>query len=45
MDGEPESTTSRRRWAGPIGLAVVAVFVLYLLFRLGQGVVWLVHTL
>lgn len=45
MEGSPEGTTRRsiRRSRGWLVLAVV--FGLYLLFRLGQGLVWLVGQL
>ena len=43
MDGQPEGTTARRRRISPWWTVTIAVFAVYLLFRLGQGVVWLVQ--
>jgi len=44
MDGDPEGTgTGARRRLRPLYVLLVVVFVVYVLFRLVQGVVWLVQ--
>lgn len=45
MDGAPEGTTPRPIRLSRGWLVLSVVFVLYLLFRLVQGVLWLVHHL
>ena len=41
MDGSPEGTTRRPVMRSRGWLVLAVVFVLYLMFRLGQGVLWL----
>jgi hypothetical protein len=41
MDGSPEGTAARPRRMARGWLVLSIVFALYLLFRLGEGVVWL----
>jgi len=44
MDGEPEGTTpTTRRRVRPLYVLLAVVFVVYVLFRLVQGVEWLVQ--
>lgn len=49
MDGRPEGsapTTAGLRWRRPRWQLVVGVtFLAYLLFRAGQGAIWLIHHL
>ena len=42
MDGEPEGTQDRSDRAPTWVLALAVIFVLYLGFRLVEGVVWIV---
>ncbi len=42
MEGDPEGTADKGRRAPVWMLAIVAVFALYLGFRLVEGVVWFV---
>ncbi len=41
MDGLPEGTKPRPIRRNRAWLVLAVVFVLYLMFRLGQGVLWL----
>lgn len=41
MEGSPEGTTGRMAGRNRAWLVLAAVFVLYLLFRMGQGLIWL----
>ncbi len=41
MEGSPEGTTDQPRRLARGWLVLSVVFALYLLFRLGQGAVWL----
>lgn len=45
MDGSPEGTTVRPRRLPRGWLVLYVALALYLLFRLGEGAVWLAHRL
>lgn len=45
MDGSPEGTTTPPKRLARGWLVLSVVFALYLLFRMGQGIVWLAHHL
>lgn len=45
MDGAPEGTTGGPKRLARGWLVLGIVFALYLLFRLGEGLLWLAHHL